>query len=518
VIRPFSLVVCLAVWLGPALGSAQAATFTVNSTTTAPDAVPGDGICASSPGQCGLRAAIQEANATPALDTIAFAIGSGPQRIDVASALPAITSPVNIDGRTQPGYSGKPIIELRGSLLAGDGLQITGGSSTIRGLVVNGFSADGIEISGLGNNVIENCYIGTDVAGTAAVRNVLAGIRIESAGNRVGGTTVAQRNVISGNGGLGIEGGILITGAAATNNVVQGNFIGVDAAGLNPIGNLGRGIAIHFASYNLIGGSQPGAGNLIAGNRASGVRIMAQSTGNVVQKNWIGINAQGQIKRGEWPEAGILSNARGVQVRGDGNYVIENIIAGNTFDGVLLFDGFGVDLIPLGFPTGNVIYSNTIVGNGLNGIDAQVGTKNSFIFNTIFANGMLGVNLATYEFGGVDVNDPGDLDEGTNGFQNHPVVTSVVGGAGQTTVAGTLDSAPGRVYYVELYATNACSLFGHGEGRYPLTILTVTTDASGSAAFSTVLPYVVPAGWSVTALATDSDGSTSEFSRCVVAR
>jgi hypothetical protein len=512
-----TLAVCLANLLTAEWAAAQTGkTFTVNSTASTADSTVGDGVCAASPGVCTLRAAIQEANTTAALDTIAFAIGTGTQRISVSAGLPAITSPVNIDGRTQPGYAGKPIVEIRGSLITGDGLQITAGGSTLRGLVVNGFSGDGIEITGGGSNVIENCYVGVDVAGTAAVRNGLAGIRIESASNRVGGTTIPQRNVISGNGSLGVEGGIFITGPSAQGNIVQGNFIGIDAAGINPLGNLGRGVAIHYASNNLVGGSQPGAGNLIAGNRASGVRIMAGSTGNIVQKNWIGINAQGQMKRGEWPEPGILSNARAVQIRGDRNYVVENILAGNTFDGVLLFDGTGVDLFPDGFPTGNVIYKNTIVGNGLNGIGAQVGINNWFGSNSIFGNALLGINLSSYALEGVQANDPGDGDTGTNGFQNFPVLTSAVVNGSQTIVSGTLDSLPSSGYAIELFANTACNVLGHGEGRYPLGGVTVTTDATGAASFSAAVAAAIPSGWALTALATDTAGSTSEFSACFV--
>src|SRR5215208_2718320 len=119
----------------------------------------------------------------------------------------------------------------------------------------------------------------------------------------------------------------------------------------------------------------------------------------------------------ERPEPGTMSNARDVKIRGDRNYVVDNILAGNTFDGVLLFDGTGVDLFPDGFPTANVIYKNTIIGNGLNGIGAQVGTNNWFGSNSIFGNALLGINLSDYQLEGVQANDAGDGDTGTNGFQ-----------------------------------------------------------------------------------------------------
>lgn len=495
-----------------------AATFTVNSASDAADAAVGNGVCATAEGQCSLRAAIQEANATPGADTVAFAVGSGPQRITIGTSLPTVTAPITIDGWTQPGFAGVPLIEIRGSILSGDGLRISAGQSTLRGLVINGFGGDGVVLTALGHNAVEGCYIGTSADGMQAVRNLGPGIRIDSYQNRIGGLTIPQRNVISGNGGLGIEGGILIYGETAIGNVVQGNFIGLDAAGVNPIGNLGRGVAIHFASYNLVGGSEPGAGNLIAGNRASGVRIMSNSTGNIVWKNWIGINKLGQMQVGTYPEPGTLSNARGVQIRGDGNYIIDNIIAGNTEDGVLFYDGTLKDLIPMGYPRNNLIQGNYIIQNGFSGIGVYVGESNRFSRNKIFGNGHLGINLEDRTFGLVTLNDPDDSDLGTNGSQNFPVLTSATVVNTQTSVQGTLTSRPNGAYTIELSLSPACGPYGHGEGRQPLAETVVTTSAGGAAPFTVALPYALPKGWVITATATDSLGSTSEYSPCAVVR
>jgi CSLREA domain-containing protein len=500
-------------------GSALAATFTVNSTANTADAAVGNGICAASLGVCTLRAAIQEANFTVAADIIKFAIGTGPQRISALTSLPTITQPVTIDGATQPGFAGVPLIEIEGlSGTAVDGILVTGGNTTLRSLVINRFLGDGVRLSVKGGNVIEGCYIGTTADGLEPARNLGSGIRIETFSNRIGGTFVQQRNVISGNGGLGIEGGITIFGETAVGNKVQGNFIGLDATGLNPIGNLGRGIAIHFASFNLIGGSEPGAGNLIAGNRASGVRIMSSSTGNIVQKNWIGINKNGQIGFGTYPEPGTLSNARGVQVRGDGNYVLDNIIAGNTEDGVLCCDGTGRDLIPAGYPSNNLVQNNVIFQNGFNGIGAFVGEKNKFVHNTIFSNGHLGINLENRVFGLVTPNDLDDTDEGTNVAQNFPEIVVAYNNGTQTSVAGFLRSTPSASYTIELFSTPKCSPSGYGEATYPLQQSAVSTNAAGNAQINIVLPYAVPKGWFMTMTATDALGNTSELSACAVIR
>ena len=95
-----------------------------------------------------LRQAIQDANTNPGTDTITFNIsGSGVKTINLSSALPAITSPVIIDGTTQPGFAGSPLIELNGtSVTSGHGLSITAGNSTVKGLVINRFGFSGINM------------------------------------------------------------------------------------------------------------------------------------------------------------------------------------------------------------------------------------------------------------------------------------------------------------------------------------------------------------------------------------
>src|SRR6266436_4312542 len=71
-----------------------------------------------------LRNAIDIANATPGADMIAFNIpGAGAQTITVNSNLPPISDRLTIDGTTQPGYAGKPLIVLRAAGSSYYGLQ-----------------------------------------------------------------------------------------------------------------------------------------------------------------------------------------------------------------------------------------------------------------------------------------------------------------------------------------------------------------------------------------------------------
>src|SRR5829696_7786287 len=167
--------------------SAFAATFTVTNT--------------NDNGAGSLRQAIVDANATAGLDTIGFSIGSGVQTISPLSPLPVVTDPVIIDGTTQPGFAGTPIIVLNGTSVttgSGVGLWIDAGSSTVSGLAIGNFTnGPAIVLATNGNNVIKGNHIGLDVTGSVRRQNN-RGVSISSSNNIVGGTTVADRNVISG--------------------------------------------------------------------------------------------------------------------------------------------------------------------------------------------------------------------------------------------------------------------------------------------------------------------------------
>jgi hypothetical protein len=232
--------------------TAPASTFVVTSTV---DSGPGS-----------LRQAILDANAHPGADSIVFNIpGSGLHTITPSTALPTISDAVTIDGSTQPGFADSPIIELDGSRAGAgvDGLRITAGSSVVSGLVINRFSSDGVELSGNGGSIVKGCFIGTDATGTVDLGNAFRGLNIASSNNTIGGTAAAARNVISGNNNTGI-----FMTAGTTGNLVQGNFIGTNAAGTAAVGN-GTGVATQGQSANFsshtIGGTAPGARNIHLG-------------------------------------------------------------------------------------------------------------------------------------------------------------------------------------------------------------------------------------------------------------
>ena len=157
--------------------SAAAATFTVTNTNDS--------------GAGSLREAITAANTAAGLDTIAFNVsgagcaGSGVCTIAPSTQLPFFTSPVLIDGYTQPGSSPNTVaqgalntvlkIVISGASIPGQyGLYITdtADGSTIRGLVVNGGFNYGIVSFFSDGSTVRGCFVGVDAAGTAKSPNV----------------------------------------------------------------------------------------------------------------------------------------------------------------------------------------------------------------------------------------------------------------------------------------------------------------------------------------------------------
>ncbi|MBC7929612.1 MAG: PD40 domain-containing protein, partial [Rubrivivax sp.] len=258
-----------------------------------------------------LRQAITDSNNTAGVQTIEFQIGTGAQTIALLSGLPAISQPVIIDGTTQPGFAGTPLIELNGtSAGAAGGFLLNAGSSTVRALIINRFAGSGIVIQTGGGNTVTGCYIGTNAAGTAALVNNQNGIFISSANNTIGGTTAAARNLISGNGSIGIN----INGSGATGNTVQGNLIGTDVTGTSALANTINGIQlINSAANNTIGGTTAGAANTIAFNGQDGVQIAGNAgTGNRVSANSIHSNGTSALHLGiDIQSDGVTANDAG---------------------------------------------------------------------------------------------------------------------------------------------------------------------------------------------------------------
>lgn len=247
--------------------TASPATFTVNSTS---DDAATDGT---------FRKAILDANTTPEIDAIQFAIDNGPQTITIRSNLPPILAPLTIDGSTQPDFAGSPLITIRAnngrSTTEDRGLTITTSNCTVRAINVQTFQrrqpGAGIVISnGVGNTIV-GCFLGTDDQGTNAGFSVYCnvGLLIENgASNVLGGVVASDRNIFSSGNGAFPGGGVgclVIRGSASMGNQVLGNYFNIDRAGLNTIAASADALRIEDAPANQIGNSEPGARNLFRG-------------------------------------------------------------------------------------------------------------------------------------------------------------------------------------------------------------------------------------------------------------
>jgi CSLREA domain-containing protein len=365
---------CLSVWHALPSGlqdeispTAHAAAFTVN---TADD--HNDGACNAA--DCTLREAINAVNGGSGGDTISFSIpGAGVRTINLTSGLPTVNKTVTIDGTTQPGFSGTPLIELNG---AGAGASVTGlgfnaQNCVVRGLIINRFNGYGINTDSFSGLSIQGNYLGTDSTGASAQGNGSGGVRINIGGVNVGGTTAAARNVISGNTGSGID---VVAGSGTT---IQGNFIGTNAAGTAAVPNTINGVNISGGSAT-VGGTTAGAGNVISGNNSNtfpgGVGIYVNGgSGNQIQGNFIGTNAAG---------TGKIPNQFGIVIDGVANNVIggttaaaRNIVSGNLVVGIEIVNAGATNNVVQGNyvgpdVTGAVALGN---GNGVNGDGISVG-------------------------------------------------------------------------------------------------------------------------------------------------
>lgn len=593
------------------------ATFTV--TNTLDDGSPGS-----------LRWAIGQVNAdTDPTSSIDFSIpGAGVQTISPTTVLPTITHPVVIDGYTQPGSSANSLkigdnavwlISLDGSLLGGfpTGLELSGGSSTVRGLAISRF-ADDIVLSASGNNLIagneltdcavgvydnstgndmlggiaasdrnligvptnrnrgagiviagngnqvEGNYVGVDATGTRATHGtpvlatLVAGVEVAGSFNLIGGTTPGTGNTISGSFAdvwLGVAGRGLPELEA--HNVVQGNFLGTDATGLHAlISDAGPGYdGVYMdsdANSNLIGGSAPGAGNVISGHSHAGIESYDRGHETVLG-NFIGTDITGTqpIPNGFGVDNPHPGDIVGGSRPGEGNVIAFNVQAGVRLlynsgvrvEGNAIHDngGAGVDVwdnaITSAQIVGNAIYANAGPGVWVHGqpldleweqLDGQLHIPTGIAIqrNSIHDNAGLGIDL-----GALPVDQDGNLvsnfddwwDDipdglpqngspvGINNGQTFPILSSAWAGP-NLGVSGTFDSTPNTNFTIDLYSNSIADPSGYGEGETYLGEVTITADGSGHADLNLTLPFTVPVGQWLSVTATSPTGDTSEFS------
>ncbi len=371
-------------------------TFVVNTTD---DDSGGD--CVTPGTTCALRRAIFLANMNiGGTTTILFNIpGAGVHTIHPLSNFPDISKQTIIDGTSQPGFAGLPLIEIEGDLMTGghEGLKIKGSNSMVRGLGINHITSTDVGSSQVGgsgitvystssfpnvtNVIVEGNFLGTDPTGSSKKGNDANGVHIYDADQcTVGGTVAAARNILSGNGNqpenkTGV--GIAITGG--NENHIRGNYIGT-----NSLGNikLGNSYGMFFTGINNeLGGVDAGAGNVISGNGSDpngfgqcsggGVTLDALidiSNGelvthdNIVSGNLIGTNASGNAALGNC-SAGISSLANLNTIIGSSTENGRNTISDNGYDGLWCgYSGIGFNRL-----SGYCFIAGNNIGTDVNG-------------------------------------------------------------------------------------------------------------------------------------------------------
>ena len=321
-----------------------------------------------------LRQAIEEANAHAGPDTILFNIpasdpgyAAGVFTIRPDTALPDLTDDGTVvDGTSQSAHQGDtnplgPEIELDGTEAGtSNGLTVLGGSIQIRGLVINRFAEVGIRVMGTtarGALIVGN-YIGTDPTGMIGQGNEYGGIWVEFGANgaRIGGSTMDERNIISGAAiSVNLKTGTGVYVEEADSIRIIGNYVGVNRDATATLPNKGVGVCIRETHHTVIGGTNPGEGNVIGGNHDCGIVVrMPTATMNTISGNFIGTDPSGLLDLGNslqgiqldfgarnnmiGPSNTIMfSTDNGVRVRHDstfGNTISGNTITRNTNRGI----------------------------------------------------------------------------------------------------------------------------------------------------------------------------------------
>lgn len=392
----------------PAAGDSPAAVFIVNSTND-----PGNGPCNAA--ECTLREAIIAANANGATqDTIQFNIpGAGPHVITLAAALQGINHPLLIDGLTQPGAScaglpADPRIVVNGSGLGGGTPGLVINSGNTR---IRGLVIQRFSSHGVILQGGSGSVLECNYIGTnAAGVNDLGNGGIGVYVNNTPGATLVD-NLISGNDSYGVY----LGGGNANGNVLRGNFIGTNENGNAAIPNGSTGVLVESAANTTIGGPQRADRNVISGNNGYGAAVNGASAGTVVRNNYFGAAANGSSALGNSGAGVSVAGASGIQIEG-------NLISGNTGPGLILQSNAQNTLV-----TRNIIGLNAgasaKVGNSSYGIHVPNGNNSVIggngIGNTIAGNGQDGIFISgSSTNNGIYGNSIGTNEGGSGGLGN----------------------------------------------------------------------------------------------------
>ncbi len=414
-----------------------------------------------------------------------------------------------------------------------------GGSTPADGNLISGNGRSGVYVGAGGGATVENCRIGVNAAGEAALGNAADGVTCDGAGAGI------YSSVLSGNGRVGV-----LVGGPGSGAEIDGDDIGTNAAGTAALGNgIGGVFAYQGGQVNLRDLPPDASGpvpDVISGNGGNGVTVIgaANQLSNVTDCR-IGTNAAGTAALPNSDDGialldgvtnftvvdSIISGNAGNGVSLTGSATTLNLIEnqnkigvaangsalGNGGNGVLITGGAHDNIVGgrIGPNTGTP--GNEIAFNGGDGVDIVSGVGDAVLGNSIHDNSGLGIDLGG---NGVTPNDSAGH-TGPNHYQNFPVITAVApGNGGGTDITFTLDSVPSTTFRVEFFANDTPDPSGHGEGQTYLGEADVTTDGSGHFAGTRNVAGTVSAGQEVAATATNPAvgtsttpyGDTSEFS------
>ena len=531
--------------------------------------VTGTGDTIANDGVVTLREAITAANTNaasgdapagaPGLDRIEFNIpGTGVHTITLDSGFNSALDvnlsgqdPIFIDGYSQAGASANtnPIdradnavlkIEIRNNPTnpTSVGLAVRGAGNTIRGLAIGGFSGNGITLiydGQPGGSVVAGNFIGTDATGTIAVPNG-RGI-FGSTSSTIGGTTPADRNLISGNTGNGIE--FVESSATRPGPLIQGNFIGTDATGLLPLGNGGAGIFIEGFTSSTIGGtatgSTAGARNVIAASGGFGIDGVFNNA--VIQGNDIGTDLTGNAPLFN-PNVAPNSNTQG-GIRDNVNHVTIGGTAAGAGN-IIASQGSGIIVGPISVASGTAVIQGNAIGTNFAGrallgnvgfgittsspdtlIGGTVAGAANIVANTAADPGNSGYGISFSTNSNISVLGNSVFNNASQGLFTSEIFTPMLTSAAGSTIVGRLDRDPNgfgidppqrnSTYRIEVFLTpDTGNASDNQQGKALLGFVNTTTDADGHADFMFTTGSPLPAGQFVTVTATGPGRATGQ--------
>jgi uncharacterized repeat protein (TIGR01451 family) len=455
-------------------------------------------------GSGSLRDAILNANAMSGIDTISFNIApGGPQTITLLSALPHITDAAVVDATTQPGFVGTPIITITpgGATPPTSALSVNSGGVVVRGFLISGFATGGVLVgpgsAPIANVTVAGNWIGTDASGNAPspVTTTLLGIQVagnslsSTTGVEIGGTTLADRNVIVADTGIGVG------GSNVTNVAIEGNYIGLGVDGTSAAGNGAAftGIRVLNGSNSgiRIGGPTVASRNVIAAISGNGIETNNDG-GTTIQGNYLGTNSVGQ------PGTNLIIQGDGMNLSStSATYSVIGNVVGAVGTGIHVLNAAGVTV--KGNDVGLAADGTTAL-NGAAGIDVvtvtagapvTIGGPNASDRNVVGSESGNGIKVTT---DGTVLVQNNYVGTGANGTSPKPVGGAALfmntGGSGnpQTVRGNVLCSAQ---FGLKLQNAETITIAGNAIGIGSDGTTVMGNTVAGIAQYANVSPQQV---------------------------